>query len=62
MSGSLLPIVGKTTKYSQLYFIDTIEATNIQMERNPKSTKITMLEIQELLQTHHAFHGHYKQA
>ncbi|KAG0610723.1 hypothetical protein M758_7G086700 [Ceratodon purpureus] len=62
LSGSLLPTVGETPKYAQLYFIDTTEATNIRMERNPECTQTTMLEIQELLQTHHAFHRHYKQA
>jgi hypothetical protein len=62
LSGSLLPTVGETAKYAQLYFIDTTEATNIRMGRNPECTETTMLEIQELLQTHHAFHGHYKQA
>lgn len=62
LSGSLLPTVGETAKYAQLYFIDTTEAINIRMERNPECTETTMLEIQELLRTHHAFHGHYKQA
>ncbi|KAG0618503.1 hypothetical protein M758_4G069300 [Ceratodon purpureus] len=62
LSGSLLPTVGETPKYVQLYFIDTTEATNIRMERNPECTQTIMLEIQELLQTHHAFHRHYKQA
>jgi hypothetical protein len=62
LTGSMLPNPRGTARYAQLYFIDTAEATNIRMQRNPQCMQTTMVELHKLLRNHHAFFGHYQQA
>jgi hypothetical protein len=46
---SMLPNLGRTARYAQLYFIDKAEATNVWMQCNLECMQTTMVELHELL-------------
>ena len=62
LSGSLLPVLGNTPIYLQLYIHDARSALKHRMKNNPSRRADTMELLQNLLNDHHHYVAIYKQA
>ncbi|KIK75737.1 hypothetical protein PAXRUDRAFT_171896 [Paxillus rubicundulus Ve08.2h10] len=60
--GSLLPPDGRDFTYAQLYIYDPQEATNHQTRCNPELKPEVLLQLHNMMETHHTYVNIYKQA
>ncbi|KAI0702082.1 hypothetical protein C8Q76DRAFT_659919, partial [Earliella scabrosa] len=62
LAGSLLPPVGETPSYAQLYIYDPSDALCTRSSSNPDLSLATLHGLQDMLLTHHQYTSIYKHA